>query len=336
MTTNLCAFLRRAACAAMVAVTLAALPFTAAAQADGYPARPVRLIVPYGAGGSLDVMARLLANEMAKGLGQSVVVENVAGAGGTLGFKRVLSAPADGYTLLVGITSEVALAPTTNPSARYKATDLEAIAKLGTSGIVLIGRQDLAADSLQALLDLARAQPGKLRYATSGTGSLQHLAMEMAKLAAGVDIPFIPYKSASQITTDLVGGHIDLAIVGLPGVLPLIREGKVKAYGVVSRRRDIGNKAIPAFAETPALQSIDFHLWTGVFAPRGTPLGVVQKLHGAIAAALKQPEIARRYAELGVELAAPMSSSQFAQYVASQERDLRAAVEQSGIKVEQP
>lgn len=167
-----------------------------------------------------------------------------------------------------------------------------------------------------------------------GAGSLQHLAMETAKRAADVDIPFVPYKSASQIATDLVGSHIDLAVVGLPAVLPLIRDGKIKAYGVLSRKRDIGNKAIPALAETPGLQSIHFNLWTGVFAPKGTPADTVRILHDAIVTALKQPDIVRRYAELGVELGAPVPPAEFARYVAAQERELRAASEKSGTRVE--
>lgn len=319
---------------AVLSAWIAMLAFPASAEPDRFPTRPVKLVVSYGAGGSLDAIARLLAGELSRQFGQPVVVENVPGAGGTLGFRRVASSAPDGHTLLVASTSEVALAPTANPQARYRATDLEAIAEIGTSGIVLIGRPDLPAGSLRELLAMARARPGALRYATSGGATLQHLAMESAKRAAGVDIPFVPYKSAAQIVTDLAGGHIDLAIIGLPAVLPLIREGKVKAYGVTSRKRDAGDRSIPAFAETPGLEGIDFHLWSGVFAPKGTPADVVQKIHAAIAAVLRQADVAHRFAQMGVELAEPASAAQFARAVASQERALREAFHRSGIQIE--
>lgn len=319
----------------MVGLILAAwLANPAMAQSEDYPSRPVKLVVSYGAGGSLDLIARLLATELSRQLGQSFLVENVPGAGGTLGFRRVLAAPPDGYTLLVGVTSEVVMAPIANRQVGYKASDLDAVAKLGTSGLVLVGRPTLPANNLQELLQLAKAQPGTLRYGTSGAGSLQHLAMEVAKRASGVDIPLVPYKSASQIVTDLAGGHVDLAVVGLPSVLPFIRDGRIKAFGVMSRMRDPGDKSIPSFAETVGRNDIDFKLWTGIFAPKGTPKPIVQKLHAAISAALRQPELMRRYAEIGVALSEPLSTSQFSEYVLSQEREMRLAFENSGIKMD--
>ena len=211
-----------------LATGLPALGSTQAlAQVANYPNRPVRLIVSYGAGGSLDAMTRLLGQELGKILGQSFVVENIAGAGGTIGVKRVIGAAPDGYTLLMGITSDVALAPLTNAVAKYQSTDLVPVANIGTSGIVLIARPDLPANNLAELLQLAKSKPGQIRYGTSGTGSLPHVAMENINARAGTDIPLVPYKSASNITTDILGGHIDLAIVGLPALLPMIEQKKV-------------------------------------------------------------------------------------------------------------
>ncbi|MDF3831732.1 tripartite tricarboxylate transporter substrate binding protein [Cupriavidus basilensis] len=299
---------------------------------DAFPSRTIKLVVSYGAGGSLDAMARVLATELGKLVEQPVVVENIAGAGGTLGVRRVVDAAPDGYTLLMGVTSDVALAPSSNPTVKYRAGDLQAVAKVGTSGIVMIGRPGLTANTLAELIGLARSQPGTLRYGTSGAGSLQHLAMETLKLKTGVNIPFIPYKSATQVVADVIGGHLDLGVVGLPAVLPHISGGKVKAFAILSRQRDAGNRNIPAAAEMPALQALDFNLWTGIFAPRGTPTLIVDKLNASIAAALSRPELVEKYSQMGVEIAAPATSQQFSQYVAAEERKLRVAYERSGIK----
>ncbi|WP_447917978.1 Bug family tripartite tricarboxylate transporter substrate binding protein [Achromobacter aegrifaciens] len=316
--------------AIMATAALAATGGVSAAQAAesaaGYPARPIRLVVSYGAGGSLDAMTRSLGQELGKELGQSAVVENFAGAGGTIGVKRVIAAAPDGYTLLMGITSDVALAPLTNETANYRSSDLLPIANIGTSGIVLIGRPDLQADNLAELLQLAKAQPGRLTYATSGSGSMQHVAMEDLKSRAGIDVQLIPYKSASNIVTDVLGGHVDLAVIGLPAVLPLIAQKKVKAYAVMSGKRDLGDKSIPAAGETPGLEGMDFALWTGMFAPKGTPAEIVEKMHVAVAKALTQPRVVEQFSKMGVEIAAPHSVAEFDAYVQNSQRQLQESV----------
>lgn len=317
------------------AVTMAAfaiLSIQGLHASEAYPSRPIRLVVPYGAGGSLDMMARVLAAELGQSLHQQVIVENVPGAGGTLGARKVIDAPADGYTLLMGVTSEIALAPSSTASARYKADDLRAIAKIGTSGLVLIARPTLGADTLRQLIDVAHAHPGTLQYGTSGAGSLQHLAMETLKLRARADIPFVPYKSATQVVADIIGGHLDLGVVGLPAALPHIADGKVKALAVLSRSRDAGNKAIPAASELAALRDLDFNLWTGIFAPRNTPTPIIRKLNDSIARALRQPAVAEKYAKAGVEIAPPAAPEQFAKYVTEQERRLADAYRASGMQ----
>lgn len=328
---------KRSTLARLAAFTMAtglatgSAPALAQGDAASYPNRPVRLIVSYGAGGSLDAMTRLLGQELGKLLGQSFVVENVAGAGGTIGVKRVIGAAPDGYTFLMGITSDVALAPLTNATAKYQIADLTPVANIGTSGIVLIGRPDLPANNLTELIQLAKAKPGEIRYGTSGSGSLPHLAMENIKVRAGLDILLVPYKSASTATADVLGGHVDLAIVGLPALLPMIEQKKVKALAVLSKKRDIGNKAIPPASETPGLQDIDFAFWTGMFAPNGTPPAIVAKMHEAVAAALKQPAVVEQFARMGVEIAPPHSVKDFEGYVQNSQRQLQEAVKRGKI-----
>lgn len=307
--------------------------FAQANNAATYPQRLVRLVVSYGAGGSLDAITRLLSQELGKELKQSFVVENIAGAGGVIGVKHVIGAAPDGYTLLMGITSDVALAPLTNIAAKYQVSDLAPVANIGTSGIVLIGRPDLPANNLAELIQLAKTQPGKLSYGTSGTGSLPHVAMENIKALAGIDIGFVPYKSASAITTDVLGGHIDLAIVGLPALLPMIQQKKVKALAVMSKKRDPGDKAIPSASETPGLQNIDFAFWTGMFAPKGTPSAIVGKMHDSVLTALKQPAVIEQFNKMGVELAPAQSVAEFDAYVKNSQRQLQEAVKRGKISM---
>ncbi|WP_372387421.1 Bug family tripartite tricarboxylate transporter substrate binding protein [Xanthomonas axonopodis] len=306
---------------------------SAAAEAN-FPTKPVKLVVSYGAGGSLDVMARLLGTELAKVLGQPVVVENVAGASGTIGVKKVLGSAPDGYTLLLGITSEVALAPSTLPTAKYTSTDLQAVASVGTSGLVLVGNPKLKATNLAELIALSRSQPSGLHYGTSGAGSLQHLAIETLKQQADAHFVFVPYKSAAQVTTDVIGGTIDLAIVGLPAVQPFIANGKLKGFSVMSRQRDIGNQNIPSASELPALKDFNFTLWTGLFAPKGTPPEIVEKLHASTLQALEQPTLRQAYGEMGVAISPAMSSAEFSAYVSAEENNLKSAFDKSGIKIE--
>jgi tripartite-type tricarboxylate transporter receptor subunit TctC len=326
--------LHTAAGAAGIAVLTLLTPQVNAQNANDYPARPVRLIVGYGAGGSLDAMARVIAQELQKGLKQSFIVENVAGAGGAIGVKRVVDATPDGHTLLMGITSDVALAPYTNKQVKYKPSDLAPVIKIGTSGIAIIGSPGLQANNFADLIKLARAKPGSMSYGTSGTGSLQHLAMESVKLQARVDIPFVSYKSASQITGDLAGNHIELAVVGLPAVLPMIETNKIKGLAVLSKERDIGNKNIPSVSELAGMEAIDFNLWTGMFAPKGTPPAIVAKLHAAVESVLKQPAVIEQYKKMGVKIAEAHSSADFARFVNQEEKKLQNALKESRIELE--
>ncbi|WP_295979660.1 tripartite tricarboxylate transporter substrate binding protein [uncultured Variovorax sp.] len=315
-------------------IALTCMPAAAQGDATQYPSRPVRLVVSYGAGGSLDAIARLLGQELQKQMGQSFVVENVAGAGGTIGVRQVINAAPDGYTLLMGITSDVALAPLTNLNAKYQSTDLTPVANIGTSGIVLVSRPDLPVNNLTELLQLAKTKPGQIRYGTSGTGSLPHVAMENVNNIAGVDIPLIPYKSASNITSDLLGGHVDLAIVGLPALLPMIQQQKLKALAVFSKKRDIGDRSIPSASETVGLQSVDFAFWTGMFAPKGTPPAIVNKVRDAVVAILRRPDMVKQFSKMGVEVAQPQTAEEFKSYVEQSQRQLQDAVKRARISAQ--
>ncbi|MYN12872.1 tripartite tricarboxylate transporter substrate binding protein [Pusillimonas sp. TS35] len=318
-----------------LALSIAALaPVHHAAAADSYPDRPIRLVIPYAPGGSLDPIGRVLSERLAQRLGQPVVVENLTGANGMVGTAKVVSAKPDGYTLLVGITSNVSLAPLVAASPSYKATDLDAIGKVGTSGLVLLARPDLKVDTLADVLKLARDKPGSLSYGIPGSGSLFHLVMEKIKADAGVDIAAIPYRGAGQASTDLMGGQIDLALLGLPAMLPHIAAKKLNALAVTSATPDIGNPAIPVAAKTAGLQGIDYTIWTGLFAPKGTPAPIKERLNTELRAILAEPAIVETYRKMGVEVAAPQSVAEFSTFVANDTERLRKDIQQTKFQPE--
>lgn len=303
-----------------------------AAQAQApYPSRPIKLIVPYAAGGTVDVFARIVTPGLEARLKQPVVVENVPGAGGALGVGKGVKSPADGYTLVMGIVSDVVLAPLTESAVSYSYRDLEAIGPLGTSGLAVVARPSLGIHSFTSLIAYAKAHPGKLSYGATGAGSLPALAMESLKRRTGADIAFIPYASASKIALDVMGGHLDVALSGLPALLEPIKAGKLAAVGVMSKDRDIGAPELGAAGETPELKGMDFYFWTGLFAPKGTAPGVVAKVNAAFAEVLAEEKVRTRFKDYGVKISEPMAPPQFAAFVAKSHADWAAVVKQSGL-----
>ncbi len=316
----------------------AALALTAsigAAQAQGYPVRPVALIVPFAAGGGVDATARLLTAKLGEQLRQPVVIENVAGAAGTIGTQRVARAPADGYTLLFAVASPLNVAPLVAPSAvRYDTfKDFIPVATVGTSPFVLIGKPTLAARTTAELIALAKAQPGTLNFGTDGVGTSLHVTAEMIRQRAGVDMVHVPYKSGPQVLTDVAGGQVDLAVLPLSLAHPFIKDGKVRAYGVTSLTRSAAAPSIPTLAETPELKGLEMDSWLGVLAPAGTPAAVTAAWVAALDATLKDPEVMRKLGEIAVKpqlIAGPA----FADYLAKERKSIAQVVSAAGIKAE--
>jgi len=317
--------LLRAAAAASLAVS------ALTAHASDWPAKPVTLVVGYTAGGSVDLVARTVAPELGKRLGQSVVIENLGGAGGTIGAAKVVKADPDGYTLLMGSGSEVSIARLTNPAVRYDGEkDLAPITFVGTQPMVLVGKTALPAKNADELIALARAQPGKLSYASSGVGTPLNLAGELIKQQGKVNITHVPYKGASAMATDLLGGQIDLAVMVLSSALPHIQAGRVKAYGVTEARRSAVAPGVPALAETPALKGVDMGVWFGLMGPAGTPRPVIDRLNTEMQAVLAMPEVKKKLAEAGVEVA-PANPAQFAGFIKRETGSYRTIVQTAGI-----
>jgi tripartite-type tricarboxylate transporter receptor subunit TctC len=297
-----------------------------------YPTRPIKLIVPYAAGGTVDVFARVITPSLEAKLKQPVVVENVAGAGGAIGVNKAVKSAPDGYTIVMGIVSDVVLAPLTESSVTYTYQDLDAIGPLGTSGLGVVAKPSLGIKSFSSLIAYAKANPGKLSYGATGAGSLPALAMESLKQRTGTDIAFIPYASASKIALDVMGGHLDIALSGLPALLEPIKSGKVTAVGVMSKDRDIGAPDLTAAGETPELKGMDFYFWTGLFAPKGTPADIVTKLNVAFAEVLAEEKVRNRFKDYGVKISPAMTPPQFTAFVAKSNADWATVVKQSNLK----
>ncbi|MDM0043045.1 tripartite tricarboxylate transporter substrate binding protein [Variovorax dokdonensis] len=306
-----------------------------AAHAQGYPAKPISLIVPFAAGGGVDATARQINTKLGEVLKQPVVIENVAGAAGTIGTQKVARAPADGYTMLFAVASPLNVAPLVAPNAvRYDTfKDFIPVATIGTAPFVLIGNSQLTANTTAELIKLAKQQPGKLNFGTDGVGTSLHVTAEMFKQRAGIDIVHVPYKSGPQVLTDVAGGQVDLAVLPLTLAQPFIRDGKVKAYGVTSTVRSPSAPNIPTLGETPELKGFEMDSWLGVLAPAGTPQPVIAAWVAALEAVAKDPDIARKLGEVAVKpnvIAGPA----FAEYLAKERKAVAGVVQAAGIKVE--
>jgi len=311
-----------------------ALCFPLAAAAQSWPAaRPITMIVPFPPGGNVDFAARVLATRLNDTLKQSVIVENVPGAGGVIGVSKAVAAAPDGYTLLIGVDSAISIAKFVTPSAvRYDSLrDLAPIGILNAAPMIILAKPALAADNVADLIRLARAQPGKLSYATSGVGTVLHLAMERVKARAGIDIVHVPYKGAAQIYGDLMGNQIDLAMLVTIATLPQVAAGKFKALGVTTPQRLASAPQIPALAESPELKGFDMVAWTGLFAPAKTPAAIVERLNRELNDALASPEVGGKFEEQGAVLRR-FSTAEFAAYLRKEQAEYGEIVRAAGIK----
>jgi tripartite-type tricarboxylate transporter receptor subunit TctC len=275
-----------------------------AAAPAAYPKKTVVLVVPFSAGGPSDKIARDLAEALGKPLGQSVIVDNTAGAGGTLGTARVLRSTADGYTLLVHHIG-LATAPALYKKLGYKTEDLEFLGLINEAPSTLIGRPTLPAITFADLRKYIEDNKGKINLANAGIGSASHLCSLMLQTALKSDMVFVPYKGTGPAMNDLLGGQVDLMCEQATNSTPQIEAKKVKAFGVTSPQR----MTVPALAEVPTLAEaglpgFSFSVWHGLYAPRGTPPAVIEKINAALRVALKDPELIKRQEALGIKVTA--------------------------------
>ena len=278
------------------------LAFSAHAQGPAWPTvKPVTLIVPFTAGGSVDFIARQVATKLGERINQTVVIENVAGAGGAIGLQKAVNAAPDGYTLVAGPDSAIAIGKLANPAAyRFDPLkDLVPVGMLNTAPMLLVARTDLPVKNYADFVKLAKAEPGKYTYATSGVGTVLHLAMEQLKQRSGIFVTHVPYRGGAQIANDVMGKQVDLAMLVSASSIPHVRAGSLKALGVTGKQRIASLPDVPTFDEMPGLKGYDVLTWTGIFAPKGTPPAIVSKLNEALNDALKDPDVRARLAEQG-------------------------------------
>jgi tripartite-type tricarboxylate transporter receptor subunit TctC len=279
----------------------AALLLPCAASADDYPTKPIRLIIPTAPGGLMDVAARVAAEYLDRALGQRLIIENRSGSGGNIGAEAVVKAEPDGYTLGLIQLGNVAVNPHIYPDMTFNPlTDLVPVAPVTSSAIFVIANANVAANNLSELIALAKKEPGKLTYGSAGSGTVPHLAGELFKATAGVDILHVPYRGAGPAVNDLVGGHIDLTFLGWGAVKGAIDSGRAKALAVAQSKRLASAPNVPTSAEA-GLPSYQFLTWFGVVAPKGTPQPIIDKLVKNIHAMQDDPEVARKLAAGGLE-----------------------------------
>lgn len=296
---------RRHLCALALASLAAGAALPAAAQAD-YPNRPITLVVGYPPGGSVDLVARTIGPELSRRLGQPVVVENVGGAGGTIGAQKVARAAADGYTLLVGSNNEMAIGKLVNPSLRYDPQrDFTPIGLLATQPMVLVAAPHTKVKSLDDFLRVVKASPGRYSYGSSGIGTGLHLAGEMVKESGGLFMVHIPYRGVGPLTNDLLGGQLDFGVYVLSSGLPHIRAGSVAAVGVTEARRAAAAPEIPALAEHASFRKVNIGIWFGLFAPARLPAALSARIGQAFQASIASPDVRRKLEEAGARPPAP-------------------------------
>jgi len=325
------AFLRKALAGG--ALGLAALALSMHASAQAYPAKPVKMVVAFEPGGATDILARLIAAELSTSLGQQFVVENRSGGGGNIGANLVARAEPDGYTLHFGAAGNIAINPSLFKNMPLDpAVDFVAVAPMASAMNVMVVHPSLAAKSVKDVIALAKAQPGKLTFASSGNGGTIHLSGEMFKMMAGVDIVHVPYRGSAPAMVDLVAGRTDMMFDNLPSALPRVQQGSLRALGVTAATRSKALPDVPTIAEA-GLPGYEATTWFGVFAPAKTPPAIVDKLNKAIAEALRKPAVVDKIQTMGAE---PMfmTPEEFHKLVLSDTEKWRKVVKGANVQVE--
>lgn len=319
--------LMAAACAGL---TLSAS--TAAAQA-AYPAKPIRLVVPFAPGGVTDTSGRLIAEQLSKRLGQQVIVDNKPGASGNIGTQMVASAEPDGYTLLLGFDGTMVINPHVFPKVGFDTLkDFAPIGKIGDAILILVSNPGVPAKTLQQVIALSKTQSGGLSYGTSGTGGTPHIAGELLKQRTGANLTHIPYKGGGQAMIDVMGGSIPLVYTAVASAIQHVKSGKVHAVAVSSAQRAPSMPDVPTFIEA-GISDFDINSWVGLLAPAKTPRAIVDKLNTELNAVLNDPAVRDRLNTLGIT-ASPGGPERFGRDMARDLSRYAAVVKAANIKAE--
>ena len=312
---------------------LAALALAAtAATAQDFPSKPVKIVLPFAAGGSSDPVARILARQLAASMGQPFVVENRPGAGGNLGGEIVAKSPPDGYTLLFAAGSTAVNVSLYSRMPYHPLKDLEPVIHVATLSGILVAHPSVPASTVEELLRFARSKPGGLTYASAGSGTVPHLAGELFRAGAGIEMTHVPYKGSNPALTDLIGGQVQLMFANVPGTLQHVKAGKLKVLAATGNRRLALLPDVPTIAES-GLPGYDAPNWYGVFAPAGTPPAIVAKLNAEINKAMATPEFLDHMRLEGAE-AVGGSPAQFRTFVQGEINRWAPVVKAAGVKVD--
>lgn len=318
----------------VLAATAAAGLLTAAvSQAQPWPAKPVRLIVPFSAGGSTDTVARIISEKLTSRVGEAVIVDNRPGAGGALGSEIAAKSSPDGYTFLVGTASTMVIGPHIYTKLRYDPLrDFASVTLLGIADIVVVVNSKLAIRTTQDLVQYAKANPGKLTFASAGNGSISHLLGEYFNSMAKIELVHVPYRGDAQIVPDLIGGQVSLSFGTAVGYMPHVRNGKIVAIAVTNPKRSTTLRDLPTVSESgvPGYEAVQ---WFGISAPKGTPAEIVTRMYTEVKAILAMPEVAKRFTELGFD-AAGSSPEEYEQFIRAEDAKWKRIVDTSGTKLD--
>jgi tripartite-type tricarboxylate transporter receptor subunit TctC len=318
--------------AAATALLFAAAP----ALAQGWPTRPITLVVPFNAGGTSDVVARLLAEGLRAQLGQPVLVENLGGAGGMVGASRVAKSPPDGYTMVLGNVGTHAQNQSLYKKPLYNVvTDFAPVALVIDQSLVLAVRRDFPAGNLHEFTAYAKVNRAKLQYGSAGVGGSNHLACALLNSALGIDITHVPYRSGAQAMQDMLAGRIDYQCPSAPVAIPQINGGTIKALAILSRNRSASMPTLPS-AHEQGLTDFDIPTWYALFLPAGTPASIVRQVNGATVATLATPSVQQRLREIGSDLVPPerMTPDYLGTFVATEVEKWARVIKASGIVLE--
>ena len=326
--------MNRSKAVVLLALCAASVLPASVSLAQSYPTRPIKFMVGYGAGGGVDITARHLAEALREGLGQTILVENRAGAAGMVGANAVAKAAPDGYTLLMAASGEIATNPHLYKSKmQYDADkDFIPITNVVMMPNVLVVNLDVPANTVAELIAYAKARPGKLNFSSSGIGNPLHLSGELFNSMAGVDIVHVPYKGAAAQTADVAAKIITMTFASVAAVQPFIAGGQVKPLGVTSRVRVAALPNVPPVSDTASMAGFQLVNWYGLFAPAGTPPEVIAKLNTEVTKVLRNPAFVEKMRSLGGE-ANPMTPQQFREFVTSESANFKRIIERANVKL---
>jgi tripartite-type tricarboxylate transporter receptor subunit TctC len=305
----------------------------AQAFAQAYPSKPVRIVVPYSAGGGTDIVARAVGQKLAEKWGQSVIVDNRVGANGIIGADAVAKAPADGYTLLMSTPAEVSTNPHLYANIPYNAErDFAPVTLIAVTPLVVAVNPGVPAKSVQELIALAKEKPGTMGFATPGAGSAQHLSGELLMMSAGIKLVHVPYKGAGQSIPDVIGGQVPIGIYGVLTISQHAKAGRLRMLAVTTPQRSSAYPDLPTLAES-GFPGFDTSLWFGLVAPAATPRPVIGKLHDNVIEMLKLPDVKERIASQGADIVGD-TPAEFAAFISAESAKYAKIIKQAGVKLD--